>query len=278
MSLGKYEEARAMADEGLPLIREAGNPYRLAMTLNGSGDLARCEQNYTRAQADYEESIALLREIGAVRDLASALHNLAHTGLHLGDVERGRELFGESLTLQQAQRNTPGVAECLIGFAAMAVVCGLPAAGARLLAASIAIGGERVATTWAATRMEYEHTLALVRASLTETEFQTEQAAGRAFTLEQAMDYAQNLPLKAAAAQATRKKSDGLTMREREVAVLIAQGKSNGEIADELVVSKRTVEEHISNIRAKLGFTKRAQIVRWAIENGLVNASEWYRS
>ena len=61
-------------------------------------------------------------------------------------------------------------------------------------------------------------------------------------------------------------------MREREVAALIAQGKSNGEIADELVVSKRTVETHIAHILSKLGFTNRAQIVRWAIETGLVKS------
>ena len=58
-------------------------------------------------------------------------------------------------------------------------------------------------------------------------------------------------------------------MREREVAALIAQGKTNGEIADELVVSKRTVETHIAHILSKLGLTHRAQVVRWAIENGL---------
>jgi DNA-binding NarL/FixJ family response regulator len=60
-----------------------------------------------------------------------------------------------------------------------------------------------------------------------------------------------------------------LTRREREVASLIAQGRSNGEIAAELVVSKRTVEKHIANILTKLGFTMRAQIVRWAMERGL---------
>ncbi len=274
MSLGKYDEARALLDEGLPLLRASGNAYRLAMALNFSGDLARCEQNYAQAQTAYEESLSLLRELGAVRDLASALHNLGHTRLHLGDVERAHALFSESLAAHQAQHNTPGVAECLIGFAAMAVVCGLPAAGARLFAAAVAIGGQRIATAWAATRMEYEHYLALVRAKLTETEFQTEQAAGRALSLEQAVEYAQNLPLQAAAAQGTRKKPDELTVREREVAALIAQGKSNGEIADELVVSKRTVETHIANILSKLGFTKRAQIVRWAIETGLGKSSE----
>jgi non-specific serine/threonine protein kinase len=67
---------------------------------------------------------------------------------------------------------------------------------------------------------------------------------------------------------------DQLTGREREVAALIAQGKTNREIAQELVLSKRTVEKHAANILSKLGLTSRAQIVRWAIEIGLVRASE----
>ena len=46
MALGDYAAAHAMLDEALPLLREAGNPYRIAMALNFSGDLARCEQDY----------------------------------------------------------------------------------------------------------------------------------------------------------------------------------------------------------------------------------------
>ena len=140
----------------------------------------------------------LLRELDAPRDLASVLHNLGHTCLHRGDVERAHALFDESLAIQQAQQNTPGVAECLIGFAALASVRGLPAAGARLLAAAVGIGGDRIASAWAATRMEYEHCLALVRGRLTEEEFLAEQASGRALSPEQAIAYARSLPLRPA--------------------------------------------------------------------------------
>jgi non-specific serine/threonine protein kinase len=273
MSLGKYDEARAMLDEAIPLLRPLGDPYRMAMALNFSGDLARLEQNYARAATAYEESAALLRGLGAVRDLASALHNLGHTCLHRGEVERAHTLFSESMAAQLAQRNTQGVAECLIGFAAMAAVCNLPAAGARLLGAAVAMGGEYVASAWAATSMEYEHYLARIRAGLTNTEFQAETEAGYAFSLEQAVEYAQNLPLKAAA-RATRTKPGELTAREREIAALIGQGRSNGEIAEELVVSKRTVEKHIGHILGKMGFTTRAHIVRWAIEARLVKSRE----
>jgi DNA-binding CsgD family transcriptional regulator len=61
----------------------------------------------------------------------------------------------------------------------------------------------------------------------------------------------------------------GLTAREREVAALIAQGKTSREIAELLVVSERTAEVHVGNILAKLGFTSRAQIAVWAVERGL---------
>jgi pimeloyl-ACP methyl ester carboxylesterase/DNA-binding CsgD family transcriptional regulator len=61
-----------------------------------------------------------------------------------------------------------------------------------------------------------------------------------------------------------------LTTREREVTALLTQGMSNRQIADALVVTERTVEGHVSNILAKLGFRSRAQISAWAVEQGLV--------
>jgi len=70
-------------------------------------------------------------------------------------------------------------------------------------------------------------------------------------------------------AKARKQAFGGLTVREREVAVLIARGKSNREIADMLVVSERTIETHVSSILSKLNFTSRTQIATWAIEKGL---------
>ncbi len=69
--------------------------------------------------------------------------------------------------------------------------------------------------------------------------------------------------------QADKQAFGGLTAREREVVAQIAQGKSNREIADLLVLSERTIETHVSNIKFKLSFTSRIQIASWAIERGL---------
>jgi predicted ATPase/DNA-binding NarL/FixJ family response regulator len=70
--------------------------------------------------------------------------------------------------------------------------------------------------------------------------------------------------------RAARQAYGGLTVREREVAVLIAQGKTNREIADTLVVSHRTVETHVSTILSKLGVPSRSRVAVWAVEVGLV--------
>jgi DNA-binding CsgD family transcriptional regulator len=63
---------------------------------------------------------------------------------------------------------------------------------------------------------------------------------------------------------------EALTDREREVLALIAQGRSNQEIADALVISIKTVNRHRENIMAKLNLHSRVELVRYAIEKGLI--------
>src|SRR5215213_7004676 len=63
---------------------------------------------------------------------------------------------------------------------------------------------------------------------------------------------------------------DDLSDREREVLQLIALGHTNGEIASQLFLSVRTVESHRAHIQQKLGLTTRAELVRYALDRGLI--------
>ncbi|MGP3948866.1 response regulator [Streptomyces sp. 7N604] len=61
-----------------------------------------------------------------------------------------------------------------------------------------------------------------------------------------------------------------LTPREREILVLVAQGRSNRDIAESLVISERTARTHVSHVLTKLGLTSRTQAALWAVREGLV--------
>lgn len=71
-----------------------------------------------------------------------------------------------------------------------------------------------------------------------------------------------------AALRAPRVGAVTLTPREREVLTLIADGRSNQQIATALVVSERTARTHVSNILAKLGVASRTQAALWAVREG----------
>ena len=62
-----------------------------------------------------------------------------------------------------------------------------------------------------------------------------------------------------------------LTSREAEVCKLLAYGHTNGEIAQKLLISERTVETHRAHILTKLSLKKRSELVRFAIENNLLS-------
>jgi non-specific serine/threonine protein kinase len=89
-------------------------------------------------------------------------------------------------------------------------------------------------------------------------------AEGRQMTLPEALEYAlTNEPEEAWRTQA-------LTRREAEVAVLVARGLTNRDIAARLCLSVRTVDVHLDRILTKLGFRTRTQLAAWAHEEGLL--------
>ncbi len=76
----------------------------------------------------------------------------------------------------------------------------------------------------------------------------------------------------AEAEERKRAEADPLSEREREVLRLLALGHTNQEIAEQLYISVRTAETHRAHIMRKLGLSSRAELVRHALENGLIDA------
>jgi len=102
-----------------------------------------------------------------------------------------------------------------------------------------------------------------VRVTLGERAWQVCYDGGRRLTLDEAMDYA--LDQRDAGGRGLDP-WEPLTRREREIAALVAEGLSNREIAQRLVIAKRTVDSHLEHILAKLEMASRTQIAAWAAE------------
>ncbi len=68
----------------------------------------------------------------------------------------------------------------------------------------------------------------------------------------------------------TARPEGSLTAREREVAALIAEGLTNGQLAERLFISPKTAAVHVSNILTKLGLSGRAEVAAWSVRHGLV--------
>ena len=75
-----------------------------------------------------------------------------------------------------------------------------------------------------------------------------------------------------AAQNPATEQGDDLSDREREVLKLIALGHTNGEIAEQLFLSVRTVESHRAHIQQKLRLSTRAELVRYALDTGLIGS------
>jgi non-specific serine/threonine protein kinase len=274
IGLGKYQIARSLLEEALPAQQKVGDPWRIAVIISFLAHLEHWEQNYGRARVLYEEALTGFREVGATHEEPRTLQGLAHVHLQQGHLEQAYALICESVMAYQGEGNPKGLGECLIGFGVLASECGMPAEAVRLLTTGATHGKSLYLALLLSEGKEYDRYLAAARSQLTEQQFEQAQEIGRSQTLEEALEYALALPL-ASATPATKIHAGfgGLTEREREIVALIVQGKRNSEIAEHLVLSKRTVEKHVANILSKLELASRAQIVRWAMEHNLAKLS-----
>ncbi len=277
---GDYDTAQCLYEESLVIERELGDKPGSAYSLHYLGSLARVQGDYTVARALDEESLAIRRGIGNPWGIAESLISLGKTALAQGDYAVARDHYAAGLNIMQEIVDKQGLAECLEGFAGIASGQGNAERSTRLYAAAQVLRQKVGVSPVSVERAEVERDVAAACARLGKAAFEAAWTEGGAMTLEQAIALASAEPeaLRKEEAlapslsrlQAAKEQFDGLTARERQVAALVAQGKSNREIADALVVSGRTAAAHVSNILSKLEFTSRTQIATWAIAKGLV--------
>ncbi|MCL4258408.1 MAG: tetratricopeptide repeat protein [Anaerolineales bacterium] len=277
---GEYERADTLCQESLGLWRKLGNKGGIAETLNLLGETAQLQGDHQQATSFFMESLALLRALGSQRITARVLHNLGQAARNENDHERATALYLESLALNHEIEYTPGIADCLVGLAAVAAATDSAERAAQLLGTAEphldTIRGYMPLTD----RTDYDDTMAAVRAQLDDAVFTAAFAQGRALSLEQAIAYAQAQPRPHEPGTALLKPAStalvivanpaGLTGREVEVLRLVAQGLTDAQVAEQLVISPRTVNGHLRSIYSKLDVSSRTAAVHYAVTHHLV--------
>ena len=276
---GQLREAAELAAASIDVMRAIDHRWGVARAQLGLGDLARTRGDFADARQRYAEALTYLREINARPEIARCLSGLGRVATDVGATALATEYLTESLRLSQDIGTRIGVARGMESFAALAVRDGeperavllaaaatalreaaglppLPAARAeRYLAPARRLGDAAVARLWArGLELSPE---AAIRMALEPPATPAEPVLAGPVPAE---------PVPAVSAVAP---PSSLTPRELEIAALVAEGRSNKAIAEELVISPATVARHIANIMTKLGFRSRAQIAAWTAYRGL---------
>jgi ATP/maltotriose-dependent transcriptional regulator MalT len=273
---GDYERAAPFLEEALAVSQRIGDKPNIVGTLHNLAEVERQRGNYERAKTLGTQSIALAREIEDRWPLARVVGwvgLLAVWGSDEHDLAEG--FLKEGLALNRELGNWEFVTLCLEGFAGLAGARGQGGRASRLWGAAEALRNNIGAPLPPEPRPYYERSMTAVRVRLGQAAWEAAFSEGVALSAEDAAEYALTeevalAPERLPAGEATDESlTDLLTAREREVAALVAQGLSNGQIASELHLSERTVANHVSKILRKLGFSSRAQVAAWTTEQRL---------
>jgi ATP/maltotriose-dependent transcriptional regulator MalT len=276
-------QGHLLAEEGLALLRDIGTRNYEPLALATMGEITFLQGDTTSARLLLEQSRTRYRELGHELRIAWILSLLGKVLAAEGDLAAARAFYEESLTLERrvdAEYSFLDIAPALEGLAAVVAAQGETTWAARLLGRA-ETQRETIRTPLPPHyRADYDHAVALARSQLDEPSFAAAWAEGRALTLEQVVvargpvTIPEPLPTPHPAAPPPEKSFSsppaGLTTREVEVLQLVAQGMTNEQVAEQLVVSPRTVSTHLTSIYNKLGVNSRSAATRFAVEHQLI--------
>ena len=115
-------DIRPLLEESLQIGRELDDKAIVGVALMGLGEIARLEDDYTKARSYYEETLSEARTGGDAFNLLYALFNLGSVSCLTGDAETAREQFTESLSIAKDLGSIRAVADCLDGFASLSAM------------------------------------------------------------------------------------------------------------------------------------------------------------
>jgi predicted ATPase/DNA-binding CsgD family transcriptional regulator len=294
-----HPSSRALLEESLAIDCEVNDSLGVARRLRSLAALAMVQGDLAEAEQLCGRSVATFRSSGDHHGLSLALAVQGMTYQLGGDARRAERSALEALHLNRGQGNT---AVAFYGHSTMALAALAAGDVARLRAHTTkiadllpAVGGtyEHLGWLWstlaalASGEGRYHSALRLAGAAdaiaprngphlmeqlnrqmrpwLERALAQVGPTRARELTAQGARLTSDEL-LRAALRETDHDRNVPLSPRELEIAELVARGLTNQEIAQRLIISTRTVESHVNHIKTKLGFSRRARIVAWALD------------
>jgi ATP/maltotriose-dependent transcriptional regulator MalT len=269
---GDLVRARTLAEKGLASASETGTMSAEALALALQGEIALAQGETTTARLLIEQSHTLWQKVENQGMLASTRSLLAKVLAVEGDHTAARTMYEESLL---RGLSVVDIAPTLEGLASVVAAQGETTWAVRLLAAAAALRNSLGVPLPPVCRADYEHRIAAARAQLGEQAFAVAWAEGQSMTWEQALAARGPVTIPRETHPTPPMKTpptapSGLTVREVEVLRLLSQGLTDAQIAEQLVISPRTVNTHLKAIYGKIQVSSRSAATRYALEQHLI--------
>jgi non-specific serine/threonine protein kinase len=232
------------------------------------GLLARDRGDLGTAARLLRQSLRDFRELHYAWAVAWSAWGLGTTLSAQGALGEACPLLAEALRIHAELSDPRGVPQCLEALARIACEQAHFETAARLIGAAAVLRARMAAP---APDAEQARTLAVERAVTAALGAEaTDQFmhAGRAMPAGQAVDLAMAVAVGAAPGDGDRPQQVPLTPRERQVAALVASGRTNRQIGRVLGISEKTTEVHLHHVMSKLDVRSRAEVAAWAVTQG----------
>ena len=281
---GEDNRARALLEEGLMRHREIGDTRGVLGALFFLERVLLVRGEVTQARAYAEERLTLSREIGFRPSIAGALSFLGRIACEEGDAAAAGELFEESLAILRETNETLPLAIVLQGIGVTLVSLGQLVEAVRLWGSVEALCAAAGVPLPPDERAFIERARLAVLSQLSEEAYIAAWAEGRALSPTQTLATVRTA-LASQSHMARMRRARGsdvshqasssaaatvLTAREVEVLRLVARGLTDAQVAEALVISRRTVNAHLRSIFTKLRITSRNALTYFALEHGLI--------
>jgi predicted ATPase/DNA-binding CsgD family transcriptional regulator len=269
---GDFAATQELLFEAEAHLRQVSNPIWLAFTLTDIADMHLVRGSVESAKPLLDEALSLMERVEYGPGVVYVRGVQGIAALAQGRLTDAAVYFIDGFAVTRAsgdERHGQGFAA---GLSGVALAAGLLEEAAAMLgsieAAMIATGVVRLIQNY-----HIEPIRAELRARLGEDAYREAMRRGSSIPLDQAVADLAGLIQGALGERSTPTTAYpyALTARELDVLRLLAQGKSDREIAEALFIGARTVETHVSNLIAKLGVHNRTEAAALATREGLVD-------